>query len=435
MSDPAPLPPPPPVSEPVAYRPLSGFAIAGFAAACLFAVLVLGVAAVALVQGAPFFYSPWVLLLPAAGLVLSLVARGEIHSSDGTRAGERLAQLGIWISLICGLGYFVYYYVTGLAVTTQANAFLTELGPDSGFFPHLEKAAESPADFNAAFLLVMPAGSRGGVRPEDDLGMRRQYDQPTAEGTPGALTSFRKNIFIRLFTDAAPGKAHVETQGVQSWTYESRSYLVVRNYRISLPEAVVDATVPARSSEGEAAGEPRKWFVDLRVMPRPVLKLTDLGRGLQFLRRHARDTLLRWQAELNRGTPFDLAAADRTPWDRLGLTEVQRGYVRARLEDLFRAKDANRLQTMQFPPEDELGQWQSVQGKVQLRLPFQLQLDTQGAHRPYLVEGRIAVESKAPLDPLALTESTVPPEWSVRTVTVTHVAPVVPKKTPGGGPR
>src|SRR5437588_7377155 len=110
--------------SPVVYRPLSGLAIAGFAAACLFALLVLGVAAVAFFQGAPFFYSPLVMLIPAAGLVLSLIARNQIRSSEGTRAGEPLARAGIWISLFTGLGYFVYYYVTGLAVTSQANAFL-----------------------------------------------------------------------------------------------------------------------------------------------------------------------------------------------------------------------------------------------------------------------------------------------------------------------
>src|SRR5438876_623304 len=107
-----PLPTAPPVSEPTVYRPISGFAIAGFAAACLFAALVLGVAAIALIQGVPFFYSLWILLVPAAGLVLSLMARSQIRSSEGTRAGERLAGAGIWLSLLPGLGYLVYHVVS-----------------------------------------------------------------------------------------------------------------------------------------------------------------------------------------------------------------------------------------------------------------------------------------------------------------------------------
>src|SRR4051812_32624252 len=115
MSDP--IPSSPPVSEPIAYRPISGFAIAGVAAAGLFVVLVLVAAVVALYQGAPFFYSPWVVLLPAAGLVLSLVARNQIRGSEGTRAGDTLAATGVWLSLLFGLGYFVYFYVTGLAIT------------------------------------------------------------------------------------------------------------------------------------------------------------------------------------------------------------------------------------------------------------------------------------------------------------------------------
>src|SRR6516165_4882614 len=108
------MPPGGPVAEPIGpgaivYRPVSGFAIAGFAASCVFALLVLIVAIVALVKGAPFFYSPFILLIPIAGLVLSLIARSHIRASEGTRAGEPLARAGIWISLFTGLGYFVYY--------------------------------------------------------------------------------------------------------------------------------------------------------------------------------------------------------------------------------------------------------------------------------------------------------------------------------------
>jgi hypothetical protein len=150
MPDPLPTPPPVgdgnenrvraglparPAAEPlgsttIAYRPMSGFAIAGLAVGCLFALLVLGMAAIALFQGTPFFLHPAILLAPAAGLVLSLVARAQIRASEGTQAGERLARAGLWLSLFTGLGYFVYYYVSGLAITSQANTFLMQAGPD-----------------------------------------------------------------------------------------------------------------------------------------------------------------------------------------------------------------------------------------------------------------------------------------------------------------
>src|SRR3954452_13426316 len=100
MADP--LPSTEPVAETLSYKPLSGFAIAGLALACLFGFLVLVSAVVALVQGVPFFFSPWLMLVAAAGLVLSFVAQNHIRASEGTRAGMGLAKAGVWISLLSG---------------------------------------------------------------------------------------------------------------------------------------------------------------------------------------------------------------------------------------------------------------------------------------------------------------------------------------------
>src|SRR5258708_2858064 len=133
------LPTPPPTSAPIAYRPISGFAIAGFVAGCAFAVLMMAMAAVALLQGAPFFFSPWILVVPAAGAVLSLVARGQIRGSEGTQAGERLAGWGIALSVFTGLRYGVFYPVTASARTPQANRLPIDLSPDAGFFPPPQK--------------------------------------------------------------------------------------------------------------------------------------------------------------------------------------------------------------------------------------------------------------------------------------------------------
>src|SRR5262245_13536477 len=127
---------PPPSGEPLTYKPLSGLALAGFAAGALFALLVLASTAVGLVKGVPFFFPLWTLLLAAAGVVLSLLGQGQIKNSEGTRAGLGLARAGLWLSVFAGLGYFAYYSVTGLALTSQADAFLREEGdPSGGFFP------------------------------------------------------------------------------------------------------------------------------------------------------------------------------------------------------------------------------------------------------------------------------------------------------------
>ena len=84
---------PPPASETQAYRPLSGFALAGFAVSTLFTLVVLANTLIALVQGIPFFFPEWFVLLAGVGLVLSLLGQQQIRNSEGTRAGLALASI------------------------------------------------------------------------------------------------------------------------------------------------------------------------------------------------------------------------------------------------------------------------------------------------------------------------------------------------------
>jgi hypothetical protein len=422
MADP--LPPPPPVSEPITYRPISGFAVAGFAAACLFAALVVVAAAVALVQGAPFFYPVWVLALPAAGLIVSLVGRNLIRNSEGTLAGEALARAGIWMSLLTGLGYFVYYNVTGLAVTNQANDFLLTVKEDSGFFPHLLKAGTSPADMNAAFLLSLPPQMRGNVRPEDLAGMEREYNQSREDGTPGMLSYFRNHFLVRMVCGVPAGQVQVEPLGVQSWSYENRSYVVRRNYRITTPEVVVEFAVPVESVEGESAGERRKWYVPVKSLPRPTTKLTPLGDGLRALRASSDRAVNTWiKGEVP--SPVSFAKVDATSWALLPLPDSQRDHLKGVVRDLVEGKDPARLRTLTILRDGgDFGDWDLVQGKVRIIHPFRINIDPQGSYPPFILEGRLVSETKEPVDPANLAAMTAEPTWSVQGVSITRAAPL-----------
>jgi len=66
----------------------------GFVAGCAFALLMLARRRLRCCRARPFFFA-WILVVPAAGAVLSLVARGQIRGSEGTQAGERLASGGV----------------------------------------------------------------------------------------------------------------------------------------------------------------------------------------------------------------------------------------------------------------------------------------------------------------------------------------------------
>src|SRR5262245_55714103 len=138
MAEPTTQPLPASPGQDFVYRPLSGVAVAGVVVASVFAVLLVICAAAAMWRGEPFLLPLWMVLLAVTGAVLSLLGRWHILRSEDTRAGLGLTRWGLWISLITGLGYGTYYFFTGLAVQNQANSFLLDKGPDSGYLARLK---------------------------------------------------------------------------------------------------------------------------------------------------------------------------------------------------------------------------------------------------------------------------------------------------------
>jgi hypothetical protein len=340
-----------------------------------------------------------------------------------------LARTGLWISLLTGLGYFVCYYVTGLAVTSQANGFFMEPGQDMGFFPHLQKADRSSTDFNAAFLLTLPPGSRGNIRPDDELAMLRQHDTIGGEGAPGHLSTFRTTPLARVFTNGPAGeKVTVEPLGVQGWGFENGSYFVRRNYRITTPEVIADFSMFARSSEGEVAGEQRKWYADLKQVPPPAIKLTALGENLLFLRGQSHKAIELWKTTLNAGKSWKFSgSSDATAWGRLMLTELQLAYVKVRTQEVFEGKEPNRLANLSVtPPKDPLTDWTMVDGKLRIGHGFKMGLAPRAAE-PFMLDGRIVIETVAPFDPR---NPTAEPEWVIHSISIIRAVPMNTKKGP-----
>src|SRR3954467_804126 len=131
----------------LAYRPISALALAGFILGLLFAGMVVVSTLVGLVQGLPVFLPGWALGLALAAAVICCLAQYRIQSAEGTLAGLVLARWGLWLSVLLGVTYFVYTWVTGLALAKQATDFLmAKADDDSGFFPRLEGAAANRTD-------------------------------------------------------------------------------------------------------------------------------------------------------------------------------------------------------------------------------------------------------------------------------------------------
>jgi hypothetical protein len=306
-------------AEPLVYRPISGLAIAGIIFATLFAGLVLFSVIVFLVRREPFYLPTWMYLLGIAGLVLSFLALRQIRASEGTRAGIPLARLGLWLSVLCVLGSWVFSLVTGRALYQQANRFLTEKGPDAGFFPLLEQG-----NVNAAFLLTQRPDARRQANPNSDRDMEKFFDNQEDPKDPrGRLTFFRGVDFVRLLGQHGTAN-ELEPLGNSDWKYETNSYVISRTYQIRNPEGVFELPLRIQSIESSVPGEGRKWMVVWGPMHPPVkeVKLTALGEKLLNLRGSAAIFGSVWLEKLASGELASVYAGMIDPAQRAKLNDL-----------------------------------------------------------------------------------------------------------------
>jgi hypothetical protein len=420
MSDPSPLVAPPRPDDLQVYRPLSGLAIAGLALALLYVSLVLISSVAGLVQGAPFYWPGWMVLLAIAGAGLSLLALRQIRRSEGTRAGAKVAQWGLGLSVVAGLGYTAYDFATSVAVKQQANRFLMEAGEDAGFFPLLEKG-----DVNAAFLLTQTYSRRSGANARDEVAMYRQFDTPMGPNPTGLLTQFNDSTLVRVFQQARLQQAavQVEPAGARGWDYESKGYKVERRYRITTPEMTLEWILITQSTETGGAG--RKWFVvwnqshiaSDRDHP-PVYSAA--GEKLLEIRRQARTFLDSWLQGLKK-QPLDAALIK---FGDLAFPVAADGpRVRALFVQAFQ-DGPSPAPPYQFKMEDAAyGLWEmTAAGRLQIAQRFQISLGgdsaPDGIH--YLGRGRIVVETAVPGDPRT---TAFTPEWHVVRVELERAVP------------
>ena len=429
--------PTPSAEEPLVYQPISGWAIAGFGAGALFAFLVLIATLVALTQGAPMFFPVWIVGLAIVGVILSVIGLRHVQNSEGTRAGAKLARAGIWLSLVSGLSYLSYYFVTGLALQSQANAFVMEkTDDDSGFFPRLREGATDPVQLNAAFLLTMPANQRS-VRPDNEDGMIKLYDNVAQPEAPGNLSQFKYGMspgfngaLPRIFFGPAAKEVKVSEQGAQEWKYEQRSYKVTRNYRIETKELEWDVTLTVGSTEAESAGQGRKWFVNLNQSGASSKRLTRYGEGMSMLRVLARANLESQFAIFNSGKPVAaIKELDKTPWDKkAGDDAIEK---RALIHGFLADSTKNRFERfMVFSRPEDVGKWEEAGDRIRIYHSFRFSLPKEIGKAPiYLVDGYVVLETTKAVNPAEFDLRSQQPGWDIVRIVFTGISPM-PKVDP-----
>ena len=434
-----PLPTPQGPSEQLAYQPISGWAIAGFAIGGLFALLVAISAAVAFFQGAPVFFPVWIIGVAILGVAVSLYAQRHVQNSEATRAGANLARWGFRLSLISGLMYFSYYFVTKSALENQANDFVMEMKDDAGFFPRLREGLAKSDDahrtqLNYAFLLTQAPNARG-ARPDNEKYMRQTLDVPNKEGASGLLTQFREREFLpRILFRQLGQDAEITPMEVVDWRYEKHSYKISRMYRIKTKEIEMDFVLAVYSAEAESAGQGRKWSVNLREsFPKSMTLTPQLGEGVRRLRQHSYDWLRQRLKSLSDGKA-DTRQLDQTPWDvlaieannqdeRLALLDQHRRQVRQMLAG---QGDLKMAQFDVLTRAEQPGKWEQVDGKIRMYPMIHFALRKMPGPVPmYQYEAIATLESKQPVDPARLDAPL--PDWDLIGVEVTAVTSAEPK--------
>jgi len=418
---------PPAPAEPVArtevaYCPLSGWAIAGFGAGALFALVVALATVTALAQGSPLFFPVWFVGLAVVGVVLSIMGQRHVQNSEGTRAGGKLARIGLWLSIVGGVCYLTYFFVTGLALQSQANAFLMEkTDDDSGFFPRLRDGQTDPVQYNAAFLLTLP-GSQRSIRPDNDEALSKNYDTLSKDGMPGNLTQFKYGVapgfnstLGRLFFGKSAKDVEVIPMGVQDWKYEQKSYKVRRTYRLKTKEIEWDVTLTVASTEGETAGQGRKWFLNLaetNILAPPTV--TPFGEGIAWLRSLAGEDLAARLNKLNRGAALaNVAELDKTAWERkLGAEHAEK---RKLLHELFQSNAKDRMEKVSMYLRGSVnGGWEEgAEGKIRIVHPFRFALPHTPGQPPYMVDAYAVLETVQPGNPIGFGRLSAPPDWEL----------------------
>ncbi|GIW80013.1 MAG: hypothetical protein KatS3mg105_1820 [Gemmatales bacterium] len=273
------------------YQPLSGFAVASAMLGGFFALLVVVLGALAFYYGTPLLLPSWSLLIPLLAAGLGLAALRQIKLSEGTRTGKGLANGGLALSLIIGLGYYVGYYLpTYLAVRLQAEAAAEK------FFDKLRNG-----QINAAFLLTRAPDQRD-TNPLDEQRMMIRFGVGEG-GRPGPLLLFRNLEIIRILSHAG-SDLDIIPLGVREWDVVQDSFHFKLAYRFKTPEGTFDYDFfLVRRVHG------KEWTIRPENDFASTPQWTDLGNTVNRWRTDARQFVSNWLDARLGGDTLGLYAA------------------------------------------------------------------------------------------------------------------------------
>jgi len=244
MAEPARPPSLPSTADATPYAPVAWPAVAAMAATVAFALILL-VAGYGAVRARKPLLLDWVLVLPAAAIVLSFAGRRIIRTSEGTRTGELfgidLVATSWWTSLVLLLGYGAYLFAVEYAVRRDAeNEVMRWVG--------LILDDKIPQ----AFDRTLPPGGRF----NDEARLVAVHRQE--------LLVFRQSDLVRVALRNRPDATFVPG-GLRDWVSRPTGVECVFAGTLKCPEGSFPVHVQLKGNEGasgsDAAAAGRQWQV------------------------------------------------------------------------------------------------------------------------------------------------------------------------------
>src|SRR5262245_27309113 len=258
------------------YAPVSWAAVAAFASAVVFVVLLLFYGLQSFLKKQPLLYDMF-LGLPILTVVLAVIGWLHVRNSEGTRTGRKLAVAAFWIGLIGTLGYLSYLLAISLAVRNDAEKQFTDWVQDLG-----DLDPENPTDpgLYRAFHKTMQPGLRQTVAASDVGAMDRRFGNQIA--------GFRQSDLIGICYRNR-GDLNFTPQGLVDWKMTPKSPQAPATLDATLacsvecPEGVYVLNVTMRATTDDAGR--RDWqLVPIATNLVKPARLTDYGRRMYELR-------------------------------------------------------------------------------------------------------------------------------------------------------
>jgi hypothetical protein len=269
------------------YQPVSGYAVAAAIVAGLFAVMlaVVVLSAVA-TRRSPLSYE--LLILPAVGWVLAIVARAHVRNSEGTRTGFRLTNAAWWVCVLGGAGFLAFLKANDVVLQKQSQREATK------FVEALR--ADKPQE---AFLMTLPKEERTRARADD-----APEDFEKAYGP--AYESFLQQDVVRLVrrNGSAAAIDHTATKDVGT---EAGGFKATHVYHMTCPEGTFDLNVKLVAAETKS-GEQPVWRIPAFPAPNFTLtspQLSQYGRLRLELEQEADAFAKNWMLHLTNARPAE----------------------------------------------------------------------------------------------------------------------------------